>query len=438
MEHDSPPAEMKRVIGLLDTTMISVGAILASGIFLVPATIALHIQSPSLTLMLWIGGGIISLFGALSVAELGAALPRSGGQYVYLTEAYGPVWGFLYGWSALSVINTASIAAIGVAFAEYLSYFAPLTSIGVQVVAIVSVVLLTSINVIGVRTGIWTQNILTFIKVGIFGGIIILGLVLPGGDMRHLSGTAEFTPSLGSIGLAMVAILWTYDAWIEISYVAGEIKNPGRNIPLASLLSMVVIIAIYGLANFVFIYALSTEKMASSTLVASDAAKVFLGPAGASLIAMAILISTLGANNANILTSARVTYAMAREKRFVRAAAAIHSKFKTPANALILQGAWAAILTFTGSYDQLITYMIFASWIFYGMSAGAVIILRKKRPDLARPYRVWGYPWVPVIFIIFALWLTANTILKAPRDAAIGAGLILLGLPAYFYWNAKR
>jgi APA family basic amino acid/polyamine antiporter len=153
---------------------------------------------------------------------------------------------------------------------------------------------------------------------------------------------------------------------------------------------------------------------------------------------MAILISTLGANNANILTSARVTYAMAREKRFVRAAAAIHSKFKTPANALILQGAWAAILTFTGSYDQLITYMIFASWIFYGMSAGAVIILRKKRPDLARPYRVWGYPWVPVIFIIFALWLTANTILEAPRDAAIGAGLILLGLPAYFYWNAKR
>ncbi|MDP6966818.1 MAG: amino acid permease [Candidatus Marinimicrobia bacterium] len=348
MEHDSPPAEMKRVIGLLDTTMISVGAILASGIFLVPATIALHIQSPSLTLMLWIGGGIISLFGALSVAELGAALPRSGGQYVYLTEAYGPVWGFLYGWSALSVINTASIAAIGVAFAEYLSYFAPLTSIGVQVVAIVSVVLLTSINVIGVRTGIWTQNILTFIKVGIFGGIIILGLVLPGGDMRHLSGTAEFTPSLGSIGLAMVAILWTYDAWIEISYVAGEIKNPGRNIPLASLLSMVVIIAIYGLANFVFIYALSTEKMASSTLVASDAAKVFLGPAGASLIAMAILISTLGANNANILTSARVTYAMAREKRFVRAAAAVHARFKTPANALILQGAWAAILTFTG------------------------------------------------------------------------------------------
>ena len=438
MEHDSPPAEMKRVIGLLDTTMISVGAILASGIFLVPATIALHIQSPSLILMLWIGGGIISLFGALSVAELGAALPRSGGQYVYLTEAYGPVWGFLYGWSALSVINTASIAAIGVAFAEYLSYFAPLTSIGVQVVAIVSVVLLTSINVIGVRTGIWTQNILTFIKVGIFGGIIILGLVLPGGDMRHLSGTAEFTPSLGSIGLAMVAILWTYDAWIEISYVAGEIKNPGRNIPLASLLSMVVIIAIYGLANFVFIYALSTEKMASSTLVASDAAKVFLGPAGASLIAMAILISTLGANNANILTSARITYAMAREKRFVRAAAAVHARFKTPANALILQGAWAAILTFTGSYDQLITYMIFASWIFYGMSAGAVIILRKKRPDLARPYRVWGYPWVPVIFIIFALWLTANTILEAPRDAAIGAGLILLGLPAYFYWNAKR
>ena len=438
MVRNAPPAEMKRVIGLLDITMISVGAILASGIFLVPATIALHIQSPSLTLMLWMDGGIISLFGALSIAELGAAMPRSGGQYVYLTEAYGPIWGFLYGWSALSVINTASIAAVGVAFAEYFSYFTPLTSSSVQVVAVASVVVLTAVNVIGVRTGIWTQNILTFIKVGIFGGIIILGLVLPGGEMRHLSGGAEFAPSFGSIGLAMIAILWTYDAWIEISYVAGEVKNPGRNIPLASLLSMVAIIAIYGLANFVFIYALSMEKMASSTLVASDAAEVFLGPAGASLIAIAILISTLGANNANILTSARITYAMAREKRFIRATAAVHSRFKTPANALILQGVWAAILTFTGSYDQLITYMIFASWIFYGMSAGAVIILRKKRPDLERPYRVWGYPWVPVIFIIFALWLTANTILEAPRDATIGAGLILLGLPAYFYWNAKR
>jgi APA family basic amino acid/polyamine antiporter len=240
------------------------------------------------------------------------------------------------------------------------------------------------------------------------------------------------------MGMALIAIMWTYDAWIEISYVAGEIKDPGRNIPKASLLSMVVIIAIYVLANGVFISALSIEKMAGSTLVASDAAEVYLGSAGASIIALAILICTLGANNANVLTSARITYAMAKEKLFFRSVSKVHSKTETPANALIIQGIWASILTFTGSFNQLITYMVFASWIFYGMSAGAVIILRFQKPDMERPYRVWGYPWVPAIFILFAAWLTVNTILEAPRDAAIGIGLILTGLPFYFFWSSRK
>ena len=430
--------ELKRALGLTDTTMVSIGAILGSGIFLVPATIAATVSSPLLILSLWIVGGVISVFGALSVAELGAAMPRSGGQYVYLTRAYGPVWGFLYGWSSFSVINTAAIAAVGVAFAEYFGYFLPLEKTGVQGVALLSIMILTAINVAGVKAGVWTQNLLTFTKVALFGGVVLLGLFLPGGDPENLFRTASEPWSLGSAGIALIAILWTYDAWIEVSYIGGEIKNPGKIIPRASLLSVVIITIIYVAANGVFISSLSVEKMAASTLVASDAAAVFLGPAGATIIALAMLLCTLGANNANVLTSARITFAMAKQGLFFKRAASVSKQTETPATALILQGVWASVLTLTGSFNQLITYMIFASWIFYGMSAGAVFILRKREPEMDRPYRVWGYPWVPAVFILFALWLTVNTILEAPRDAAIGAGLILTGLPFYFYWSSRR
>jgi APA family basic amino acid/polyamine antiporter len=271
-----------------------------------------------------------------------------------------------------------------------------------------------------------------------FGGVILLGVFLPGADSVNLFNNSGSASSLGAMGMALIAILWTYDAWIEISYVAGEIKDPGRNIPRASLLSILVIIVLYVIANGVFISALSIEKMADSTLVASDAAEVYLGPPGAGVIALAILICTLGANNANVLTSARITYAMAKEKLFFRSVSKVNPKTETPATALIIQGIWATILTFTGSFNQLITYMVFASWIFYGMSAGAVIILRHQKPDMERPYRVWGYPWVPAIFILFAVWLTVNTILEAPRDAAIGIGLILTGLPFYFFWSSRK
>ncbi|MEE2876218.1 MAG: amino acid permease [Candidatus Neomarinimicrobiota bacterium] len=430
--------ELKRALGLTDTTMVSIGAILGSGIFLVPATIASTVPSPLLILFLWLVGGVVSIFGALSVAELGAAMPRSGGQYVYLTRAYGPVWGFLYGWSSFSVINTAAIAAVGVAFAEYFGYFLHLERVGIQGVALLSIMILTVINVAGIKVGVWTQNLLTLTKVALFGGVVLLGLFLPGGDPNHFFRTSSEPWSLSSAGIALIAILWTYDAWIEVSYIGGEIKNPGKIIPRASLLSVVIITIIYVIANGVFISALSMEDMAASTLVASDAAEVFLGPAGATIIAFAMLLCTLGANNANVLTSARITFAMAKQGLFFRSVSRVSEQTETPATALILQGIWASFLTLTGSFTQLITYMIFASWIFYGMSAGAVFILRRKEPKMNRPYRVWGYPWVPAIFILFALWLTLNTILEAPRDAAIGAALILTGLPFYFYWSSRN
>jgi APA family basic amino acid/polyamine antiporter len=434
----SDQPKLKRVLSLLDATMINAGGIIGSGIFMVPATVAMFTGSASLFFMVWIAGGIVSLFGALSVAELGAAMPRAGGQYVYLSEAYGPVWGYLYGWSAVAVINTASIAAVGVAFSEYLRFFFPITDVSIKGIAVATIVLLTIINILDVKSGARFQNVFTISKLGAIFGIIILGLVMEGGSNQNLSpffSDQSFTELVGPLGLAMVSVLWTFDGWIFITYVAGEVKNPGRNIPLSLIFCMLIVVTIYLLLNYVLIYTLGFTGMNGSDLVVSDAASVFLGNKGAAIVTLIILISLIGANNGFVLTSARINYAMAKDKLFFYQASQIHPRFKSPANALIIQCVWASLLTFTGTFNQLITYIIFASWIFYGMSAGAVIILRNKKPDMERPYKTPLYPWIPIIFILFAIFLTINTIIEAPRDAAIGAGIILAGLPMYYYWK---
>ena len=434
----SDQPKLKRVLSLLDATMINAGGIIGSGIFMVPAAVAMFTGSASLFFMVWIAGGIVSLFGALSVAELGAAMPRAGGQYVYLSEAYGPVWGYLYGWSAVAVINTASIAAVGVAFSEYLRFFFPITDVSIKGIAVATIVLLTIINILDVKSGARFQNLFTISKLGAIFGIIILGLVMEGGSNQNLSpffSDQSFTELVGPLGLAMVSVLWTFDGWIFITYVAGEVKNPGRNIPLSLIFCMLIVVTIYLLLNYVLIYTLGFTGMNGSDLVVSDAASVFLGNKGAAIVTLIILISLIGANNGFVLTSARINYAMAKDKLFFYQASQIHPRFKSPSNALIIQCVWACLLTFTGTFNQLITYIIFASWIFYGMSAGAVIILRNKKPDMERPYKTPVYPWIPIIFILFAIFLTINTIIEAPRDAAIGAGIILAGLPMYYYWK---
>ena len=437
-ETQQKPQSLERVLSLLDATMINAGGIIGSGIFMVPATVAFFTGSTSLFFLVWILGGIVSLFGALSVAELGAAMPRAGGQYVYLTEAYGPLWGYLYGWSAVAVINTASIAAVGGAFSEYLGFFFPISDASIKGIAVVTIVLLTIINIVDVKSGARFQNLFTLSKLGAIFGIILLGLVMEGGTNQNLSpifSDKPFIGLIGPLGLAMVSVLWTFDGWIFITYVAGEVKNPGRNIPLSLIFCMLIVVSVYLLLNYVLLFTLGFTGMNGSELVVSDAASVFLGNKGAAVVTLIILISLIGANNGFVLTSARINYAMARDKLFFNYAGQIHSRYKSPANALIIQCVWSCILTFTGTFNQLITYIIFASWIFYGMSAGAVIILRKKKPDMDRPYRTPAYPWIPIIFIFFAIFLTINTIMEAPRDAAIGFGIILAGLPLYYYWK---
>ena len=433
--------DLKRELTLFDAVMINAGTMIASAIFIVPASIAAAVPGSAMSTLVWIIGGAVSLLGALSVAELAAAYPEAGGQYAYLREAYGPVPAFLYGWANFAVINTASIAAIAVGFARYVGFFthSPLTEAAIRVSAIASIVGLTLLNCRGVRLGATTQNVLTSLKIAALLALIVSSFVLPGGaaaNFQPLWPSGSVGQWIGPFGVAMVAVLWAYDGWIETTYVGSEIVDPGRNLPRSIILSTVIVVVLYVLASVAYTYVLSPAVVARSSLVASDAAKVTIGSAGAALVVVAILISTLGANNGIILTAARIPYAMARGGMFFRSQGLVHARYGTPTVALLTQGVIASTLTAFGKYDQLFTYVVFAQFVFYALSAGAVIRLRKRAPQVARTYRTWGYPVTPIVFIAFAVWLVYNTIVETPRDSAIGAGLILLGLPGYWYWKS--
>src|SRR5213594_404753 len=438
----TPTTELKRELGLFDATMINVGTMIASAIFIVPATVAAAVTGSLTMTLVWIVGGVASLLGALSIAELAAAYPEAGGQYAYLREAYGQAWGFLYGWANFAVINTASIAAIAVGFARYVGFFtrSPLSEAAIRIIAILSIAALTWLNCRGVRLGATTQNVLTTLKIGALGALILTSFVLPGGSASHFQplwppGTVGAW--IGPFGVAMVAVLWAYDGWIETTYIGSEIIDPGRNLPRSIILSTLIVITLYVLASVAYAYVLSPAQMVGSALVASDAARVTMGAVGASFVVIAILISTLGANNGIVLTAARIPYAMARGGMFFRSQGIVHPRYGTPTVALLTQGVIAAALTAWGTYDQLFTYVVFAQFVFYALSAGAVIRLRKTAPQVARPYRTWGYPVTPIVFIAFAVWLVYNTIVETPKDSAIGAGIILLGLPGYYYWRRE-
>jgi len=420
--------------------MINVGTMIASAIFIVPATIAAQVPGSALMIVVWVVGGAVSLLGALSIAELAAAYPEAGGQYAYLREAYGPVWAFLYGWANFAVINPASIAAIAVGFATYLGFFVSLSPAAIKAVAVLSIAGLTLLNCLGVRLGATTQNVLTLLKMGALAMLIATAFLFAGG------GAANFQPLWppGSVsgwikpfGVAMIGALWAYDGWLETTYVGSEIKDPGKNLPRSIILGAIIVIVFYVLASVAYSYVLSPARIAGSTLVASDAAKVTMGAVGAGFVAVAILVSTLGANNGIILTAARIPYAMARGGLFFRSQGSVSSRFATPVVALVTQGVISAVLTLSGRYDQLFLYVVFAQFVFYALGCGAVMRLRRTAPLVPRPYRTWGYPVTPLVFIAFALWLVWNTIVERPLDSAVGAGLLLCGLPGYFFWKKK-
>jgi APA family basic amino acid/polyamine antiporter len=438
--------------------MMMMGIVIGSGIFLTTGIMAQAVPSALMILMAWLLGGLLILAGALTYAELGVSLPEAGGQYVYLREAYGHMFGFLFGWKMFLVNMTGSIAALGVAFAEYFGSFFPSLStkevvfssqIGNfsytlsrgQLVAVAVILLLTTINYVGVAFGKTVQNVLTVIKIGTILGFIILGFVLSRGSSIDLSLNPEgwsFAQLLTGFGLAFVSVFWAFDGWNNINYVAGEIKNPKRNLTFALIMGTMGITLLYFFTNVIYFLALPVGEMKGVVTVAERASASLFGATAAGFISAMILISILGALNGAIFVGPRVYYAMARDELFFKRVGGVHPRFKTPGFSLVIQAVWASLLALTGTFEQLFTFAMFAGILFWVLAAAAIFTLRKKRPDLPRPYKAWGYPVVPMIFIIALSGILLNTLVRRPVESLAGVILMVVGIPVFYMWDKKK
>jgi APA family basic amino acid/polyamine antiporter len=433
---------LPRVLGLWDIVSIVIGGVIGSGIFLVPKDMAVAVQVPLLILTVWVVGGVLSFFGALSFGELGAAMPEAGGAYVFLRESYGPLVSFLFGWTLFLVIDSGAIATLTVAFtSKYLTHFFPLSPAGQKIISLAFIAFLVIVNCVGVRWGANLQNLLTVIKFGALVGICGVIFIFAKGQAANLVSPSPktFTGNfLSSFGIALVASLWAYKGWDSSTYSAGETKNPQRNVPLGLFIGTSACIAIYILAQLAYLYVLPASAIAKSDRIAADAIALVVGPIGASIISFIILFSIMGATNQNFLCSPRVYYAMAKDGIFFKELASIHPKFLTPHISIIAMGVWSMVLIlFFGTFERLFTYVIFGQWIFFGLTVAAVIILRRKKPDMPRPYKTWGYPVTPLVFILAALFIAVSTVLTQFWNAMAGLGIILLGLPFFLYWKNK-
>jgi basic amino acid/polyamine antiporter, APA family len=428
-------ASLPRTLGLIDALSIVIGVTIGGGIFLVPNLVAQQLKSVPWIVAVWIFAGVISFFGALACAELGCAIPATGGQYVYLREQYGPFVGFLCGWSMFTVSRTAQVAWMAVTLAMYSSYFLPLSPFASKLLGIGAIAVFTFINYRGVRAGAAVQKIFAVAKVAGLLTIIASAFLWSKGGVSSSTTSAGF--SISSFGVALIACVLAYDGWVQLTFVAGEIRNPQRNILLSMALGSLACIAIYVLANIAYMRVLSIPEIAASDRVAASVAERVLGPRGAALVSLTILISIIGTLNGCFLTSPRVYYAQARDGLFFRRFAEIHPKYQTPSFAILAQAAWAIVLLITGSYETLVDYAMFALWLSYGLMVAGVIVLRRKRPDLPRPYRMWGYPVTPILFLAITAWFLINMLWTRPVPSLVGVALIATGVPVYFVW-AKR
>jgi APA family basic amino acid/polyamine antiporter len=442
LAHSVPkPHDLPRVLGLKDIIGIVVGTMIGSGIFIVPAAVADAVKAPLLLLLVWVVGGVLTFFGALSLAELGAAFPQAGGMYVFLREAYGKLAAFLFGWTLFLIIDSGSMATLAVAFSsKYLPQFVRLSPAGTKAIAVALVFVLAVINYVGVRWGALVQNILTVIKfsalVGVCGVVFLFARGNPANFVTPSIPSFSFS-LIGAFGVGLVAALWALKGWEVATFSAGELGSPEKNLPRGIFVGTLLVLALYLAANLAYLYAVPVQEMAESSRIATEAMNLAIGPVGASLIALAILFSIAGAANGHLLTGPRVYFAMARDGLFFRKVADVHPRFLTPHISIIAVGIWGALLCLSGTFEQLFTYVVFGLWIFFGLTVGAVIILRRKRPELARPYRTWGYPWTPALFILAALFISVNTLINRFWNSFAGLLIIGLGLPAYFYWARK-
>ena len=446
----SKTTELRRDLGILSALAIVIGTVIGSGIFRVPQTMINSVGTVPLVFLVWVVGGALSLAGALTYAELAAAMPGAGGEYVYLTEAFGPVWGFLYSWTQMWIAKSGSIATLATAFFEYTAYFIPQFekvwfTVGPlpirygQVFALVLILVLGLVNYSGVRFGGGVQVAMTAVKLALIAFVIVAGILYAHPVTAGASVAPAGVPPLATgFVAALVAALWAYDGWNNVGMVASEIKNPGRNLPIALILGTSLVIAIYIMANWAYFRVLTPVEVGAHKLVAAEMMQRIQGPAGAAIVSIAAMISIFAALNGSILTGARVPYAAARDGLFFSAAARVHPIFRTPGVSILMMSGWAALLVLSGKYDDLFNFVIFGSWILYAMATASVFVLRRKRPDLVRPYKTLGYPVVPILFLIGAAALELSTLRDRPVQSLAGIVLILLGLPFYSYWNRRR
>jgi APA family basic amino acid/polyamine antiporter len=447
-----------RGLSLLDSVLLLVSGIIGSSIFLTAKDIAGPLPQPMLFLLVWVIGGVISLFGCVAFAELGSMFPESGGQYVYLREAYGDLVAFLYGWMLFAVANGGSIAALSVASAAYTGQVFPIVSqdhivlqlLGITITrahifALLLIALVTYVNVVGLRWGALLQNLSTWTKFAAMAAFVILGFAIGKGDWSHfrahgvgLTMGLHPTQLISAMGIALIAVFWAYDGWVYITWVAGEVKEPRRNVPLAMVLGVLVVGAIYMAMNVTYLYALPLSEIARHETIAHAAAAALFSPRAAIWLSLMIAVSCFSAAATCTLSGARVYLAMAQDGVFLKRMAVIHPKWRTPAFSLIGQGVWAALLTVSGRYDQLYTYVIYGMVLSYTLTVIGMFLLRWKRPEVPRPYRCTGYPWLPAIYVLAGAGWTLNTIITRPTEAFLGTAIVLAGVPFYIYWKRSN
>lgn len=433
---DSPTLE--RTLGLRDLILLIIGTVIGSGIFIVPSAVLRQTNhSIALAMLVWFAGGILSLLGALTYGELSANNPKAGGLYIFIRDGFGSLAAFLYGWTLFFVISSGSVATLAVAFSGYLNEIVPLSPTTAKITAIAMIVVVTIVNVIGTRRSANLQGWTTAVKV-----IAILAMCAVLFALGHWpTGPAPAVINFGNrsllsgVGLAMIGVLWAYEGWQYATFTAGETVNAQRNFPRAFLIGSAVLIGIYMLANLAYLAALGPVKAAQTNSVAATAVDTVVGPAASKLVALAILISIFSATNGLTLTAPRVYYAMARDGIFFRRLATVHPRFRTPAFAVVTGSAWAILLAATGTFEQLLTYVVFTGWLFYALGAASIFRYRRNANKDALPYRVPGYPWTPILFILAAAALVINTIVSQIGRAALGLGIVALGVPVYFIWR---
>jgi APA family basic amino acid/polyamine antiporter len=439
-------AEYIRRLGVFDTTMIVIGGIIGAGIFLNPAIVAQRVHTSAFILAVWIIGGAVALVGALYFAELGARRPKAGGGYVYLTEIFGPLPAFLYGWTFLFIINSGGIAAVAVTFARYTADLFGLTPAYIKPLAAGLLVALSGVNYYGVRAGSITQNIFTILKLVALAALIGAGIFFASGAAHPVLQSApppiEGFGIMRALGYALIPVLFAYGGWQYINNIASEIVEPERTIPRAMTIGMFVVVAVYVLANVAYIRVLGPAGLAQSLAPAADTMRAVMGPVGGSLMAAGIMVSTIGFVNSGILSAPRMLQAMSADRLFFKFAAKLHPRYRTPTGGIVIQAVWAIALVLSGTYGQLLDYVVFGDWIFFGLIVATIFGYRRRDVVLgsgASPrYRAPGYPLLPALFVITAAFVVASAIWSNPRNAALGVVLIAAGIPAFLFWRRKQ